>query len=150
MKDILISDFNNEYFKKAFKIYFDELDIPVKNWDNLFVHMNEDKDNFAYIRLSDENEVIGFIQFKCIELSNWFFKYPFGLIREFWISSEYRGFNHGKDLLNLAEEYFKNKNIFKSILTTDTAAGFYEKLGYIKEPYIYAENNDDVFIKTIK
>ncbi len=150
MKDILISDFNDEHFKKAFKIYFDELNIPVKDWDKLFMHMNEDKDNFAYIRLSDENEVVGFIQFKCIELSNWFFKYPFGLISEFFIASEYRGLNYGKDLLKLAEEYFISKDVFKSILTTDTAAGFYEKLGYIKEPYIYADNKNDVFIKTLK
>ncbi len=150
MKDILISDLANEYFQKAFKLYFNELEVKVENWNELFQEINDDKDNFAYIRLTEDFEVVGFIQFKCIELSNWFFTAPFGFIREFWVSSEYRGKGQGKELLFLAEEYFKNKNIVKCILTTDGATEFYEKHGYKHDKTIIAENKDAVYVKILK
>ncbi len=150
MKDILISDFTNDYFKKAFKLYFNELDVKVKNWDKLFQEINSDKDNLAYIRLTEECEIVGFIQFQCTEFSNWFFTYPIGFIREFWVSDEYRGNGHGKELLFLAENYFREKNILKCILTSDTASDFFERHEYIYDTTIVAKNKDDVFVKTLE
>ncbi len=150
MKDILLSDFTNPLFQKAFKLYFEELKITVKDWDSLFNEMNQDKDTLAYVRLSDTDEVIGFIQFQPILLSNWFFSTQFGFVREFWVASKYRSAGNGNSLLRLAETYFKEKGLHKSILTTDTAEAFYEKNGYKKDPTIIAKNKDDVFVKDLR
>ena len=149
MKDILINDIANSYFQEAFKSYFEELGISVRQWDKLFKEMNEDKDNYAYIRLSENNETIGFIQFTTITLSSWFFEENLGFIREFWIAKGYRGAGNGRDLLRLAESFFKDKGIAKSILTTDTAPEFYEKCGYMKDIILTAKNKDDVYIRNL-
>jgi len=150
VKDLLISDFTNSCFQKRFKLYFDELGVNVKDWDELFNELNDEKDNRAYVRFTDTDDVIGFILFKPIALSNWFFNLKLGLIREFWVSKKYRGMGNGKSLLHLAETYFKENGLHKSILTTDTAPKFYEKNGYIKDSTIIAKNEDDVFVKELK
>jgi hypothetical protein len=48
------------------------------------------------------------------------------------------------------EEYFSSQDIYKTILTTDTAESFYIRRGYQKEPDISAKNNDTVFIKSLR
>ena len=149
MKDVLISNFCNRYFILGFKTYFNELNISVKEWDELFESMNNDGDNYAYIRLTDDNDIIGFIQFKIIELSNWFFSLKTGFIREFWVDKEYRCMKHGSALLQLAEDYFIESRLHKSILTTDTANIFYESRGYKKHVDIISQNGDDVYVKDL-
>lgn len=150
MKDLLITDFMNCDFQKAFKLYFDELGINVKQWDTLFAEMNSAKETVAYIRLSEADQIIGFIQMSFITLDSWFFTSHLGFIREFWVAKEYRGKGNGRDLLKLAETYFKDNGVFKSILTTDTAPIFYEKNGYTKDIAITAKNQDDVYVKELK
>ncbi len=149
MKDIFLTDYNNKHFKDAFKIYFDELGIKVDNWEELYSEIQNDYDTYTFLRLTDNEEIVGFVMFKCTELSNWFLNCPIGFIREFWVSSAYRGTGNGAQLLKLAENYFISKNIWKAILTTENASAFYEKFGYKKDPYIYAKNKDDVLIKTL-
>lgn len=147
---ILISDFLNPSFQDAFKEYFSELGVSVRNWDGLFVEMNTEKDIYAYLCVDEDDAVIGFIQFSLTSLSNWFFSVPMGFIREFWISSEHRGNGYGTKLLSLAESYFCNNRIYKSILTTDTAEAFYQRCGYLLDSDITAKNNDNVFVKCLK
>ena len=106
MRDILISDFNNKHFQKAFKIYFQELGIHINDWDKLFQNINAIDDNYAYLRLTNLDEIVGFIQFSKTELSSWFFNSPVGFICEFWVSKKYRGSGNGQQLLELAEDYF--------------------------------------------
>ncbi|MBR2402346.1 MAG: GNAT family N-acetyltransferase [Lachnospiraceae bacterium] len=149
MQDILISDFSEPTFQQAFKEYFEELGINVKDWDGLFKEMNDEKDNKAYVRIAEDNTVVGFILFKLIELSNWFFREKLGFVREFWISSQHRSQGHGAELLQLAEEYFLQNDIRKAILTTDTAERFYEKNGYRKDNAFTAANQDEVFVKNL-
>lgn len=43
MKDYFITDFSNPLFQAAFKEYFCELGINVKDWEGLFCEMNEDE-----------------------------------------------------------------------------------------------------------
>jgi GNAT superfamily N-acetyltransferase len=126
------------------------LGIKVTDWDGLFNEMNEETGNYAYVRFTYTNNVVGFIQFKPIELSNWFFNVKMGFIREFWISKDYRKNGNGTDLLQLAEAYFIENGLYKSILTTDIAHKFYEANGYIKDANIVAKNKDDVYIKDLK
>ena len=147
MRDILISDFNNKHFQKAFKIYFQELGIHINDWDKLFQNINAIDDNYAYLRLTNLDEIVGFIQFSKTELSSWFFNSPVGFICEFWVSKKYRGSGNGQQLLELAEDYFKENNLLKCILTTDTASDFYRKFGYEKDSTIFAKNENDVFVK---
>lgn len=147
--DILISDFTNPYFQRAFPAYFSELGESVKNWDRFFQRMNDDGDNFAYIRLSEENNIIGFIQFKIISLKNWLFDEHMGFIREFWVAQQYRGKGHGSSLLDMAESYFVSNSVHKSILTTDTAEKLYLSKGYRKDVDITAKNDMDVFVKNL-
>lgn len=147
--DTLISDFTVPAFQEAFRQYFAELGISVKDWEGLFREMNEEKDNLAFVRTGQE-EVIGFIQFKPIAFTSWFFEETCGFVREFWVAKPFRGRGHGSSLLEKAEQHFLENGIFTSILTTDTAPGFYEKQGYVHAPGCRAKNHDDVFIKRLK
>ena len=149
MRDILISDFSNVAFQNAFKKYFKEFGVEIKNWDSLFIELTEEGKNKAYVRLGENGTCVGFILFKNIQLSDGFFEQNLGFIREFWVSKEYRGRGHGSELIKLAEEFFKQKGISKLILTTDTAEHFYETRGYSTDRSYAAKNQDEVFVKEL-
>ena len=148
-KQVLISDFTDPRFVEAFKLYFKELDVQIRNWGSLFREMNESGENRALLRLAADGQVIGFIQFVPMTMSSWFFEEKWGFIREFWIRQEYRGQGHGTALLLQAEKYFSEQGIGICILTTDTAPDFYTARGYEKDDVITAKNKDDVFVKRI-
>lgn len=153
MKDIQITDFTDPDFTAAFKEYFREVGMIFEDWDVLFNEMNnEELDGYkgqGYVRYSDNGNVIGFIQFIPIKMTNWFLNEKLGFIRELWISGEYRKMGHATDLLRLAEQYFIDMDIRKIVLTADTASDFYGKCGYRKDLNITALNNLDVFIKEL-
>ena len=148
-KDILINDFTDPAFEMAFKRYFADIGVNVRDWDRLFSEMNSEERNLAYMRFDEDDIPIGFIQFTIMSFSSWFFKTEIGFIREFWVEHKHRGQGHGSALLHLAEEYFIGKGVHKAILTTDTAEDFYVRLGYKKDVDIAAKNNDPVFIKSL-
>ncbi len=150
-KDLFITDFKNPQFQTAFKTYFEEMNVTIKNWKKLFDCMNNDKngENYSYVRIDDNGETVGFIQFTAITMNSWFFSTDMGFIREFWVNEKYRKQGHGKELLTLAENYFKEKDICYAILTTDTAEQFYLKNGYEKNPHIAAVNKMDVYVKRL-
>lgn len=150
-QDILIDDFRDPRFQQAFRLYFSELGISVKDWEGLFHEMNNDPNgkNYAYLRMADDHSIIGFIQFMQMTAKSWFFELETGFIREFWIAEPYRKNGHGRNLLLLAEQHFLNHNIFVTILTTDTASGFYERNGYVHADTITAMNNDAVYVKIL-
>lgn len=148
--DTMISDFSDSLFQTAFKQYFSELGYHIRDWNGLFKEMNDDGENRAFVRIAADGKIIGFIQFKSEKFSSWFFEETCGFIREFWIAEEFRNKNHGTMLLNLVEKYFMENGIYTSILTTDTAADFYERHGYVKAAGCKAKNQDDVFVKRLK
>ncbi len=149
METIFLTNFTDSRFQKAFQVYFEELGIHVKNWEGVFAEMNGDSHgNAAYVRLDGER-VVGFIQFCPMELSGWFFTKELGFIREFWIAPEYRGQGHGTALLGLAEGWFQSRGFAGAILTTNTAPGFYTRLGYRLDPGFSAKNGDPVFVKDL-
>lgn len=149
-RDILISDFSDPFFQGAFRQYFAELGIKPANWDGLFKEMNDEGGNAAFVRMAENGNVIGFIQFKPITFTSWFFEETYGFIREFWVAEEFRNNGHGTELISLAETYFCENDIDTSILTTDTAEHFYEKHGYVKTPGCKSKNQDNVFIKRLR
>lgn len=147
-KDFVINDFLDEKFQTAFKEYFKELGIEVKDWIGLFKEINEDKSTQAIVRMENDN-VIGFIMFQPIVFESWFFEEKCGFIREFWIANDYRNIGHGSNLINQVESYFKKQEIFRTILTTDTAKDFYLKHGYHLQKSAKAKNGDDVYSKML-
>lgn len=147
--DYLISDFSNDIFTCAFKIYFSELGINVSDWNSLWEEMNRDEGNLAYVKVNNLEKTIGFIQFKEIELENSFFSEKYGFIREFWIAKEYRGKGFGTQLFNSCELYFKEKGVSQVILTTDTAEDFYIDKGYSINQNIVAKDDLTVMTKAI-
>jgi len=148
--DKLISDFTDPLFQNAFRKYFSELQINVEDWDGLFREMNEENGNLAFIRIDENDKVVGFIQFAPIVFTSWFFEETYGFIREFWVAAEHRGKRHGSELLKIAEQYFFDNGIYSTILTADTAEDFYVKHGYVKVPGCKALNEDNVFVKRLK
>lgn len=150
MKDFFTTDFTHPLFQAAFQEYFKELDVNVSDWDQLFREMSEDGEDKAIIRIADDNKIAGFILFKTDTLANWFFEETVGFIREFWVSREFRRTGQGSQLLALAEQYFIEHSIYKSILTTDTAPDFYISQHYVKDFSYHAKNEDEVFIKLLK
>lgn len=150
--DALITDFSDPWFQAAFRQYFEELGLKVKDWDGLFREMdqgNSGEKNTAYVRTGPEG-VIGFIMFIPICFTSWFFEETCGFVREFWVAAEHRGRGLGSGLLALAERYFLEHGIYTSILTTDTAGRFYERRGYRKAAGCSAKNKDEVFVKRLK
>ncbi len=145
--DIMISDFSNPLFQAAFKQYFSDMGYCIEDWNAVFEEMNEDG-GAAFVRTTlDGDKVIGFLQFSSIKISSWFFEETCGFIREFWVDGEYRKNGHGAALIRLAEKHFMDNGIYTSILTTDTAARFYEKNGYGEALGCKAKNGDKVFVK---
>lgn len=147
--DELISDFSDPLFQYAFMQYFKDLNLDVDDWPGIFREMNEEGRNLAYVRLNENGEVIGFIQFCTIEFTSWFFNETYGFIREFWVDEKYRNKGHGSELLKLAEKYLQKQGIYSFILTTDTAENFYIKNGYVKASGCRAKNDDNIYIKRL-
>lgn len=146
MNIIKIQSFMDIKLREAFKTYFKELGVIVRNWEGLFCEMDKDG-SFAFILL-DEDKTLGFILLQQISFASWFFEEQCGFIREFWINSEYRCRGYGRKLLSYAEDYLR-KSVSRLILTTDTAEEFYLKMGYVKARGINAKNKDEVFVKLI-
>lgn len=148
-KDVLITDYTDLRFQFAFRAYFRELEVTVRDWLGLFREMNREKDSHAILRLTEEGSVVGFIQIQPVPVSAGFFETKWGFIREFWISPEHRGQGHGSALLALAEERLRREGCGAAVLTTDTAPAFYEARGYRRDPAIRARNEMDVYLKQL-
>jgi RimJ/RimL family protein N-acetyltransferase len=147
--DELISDFSNPLFRTAFRRYFSELGIDAGDWDGLFREMNAGGD-MAFVRMDGKEEVVGFVLFNTIVFTSWFFEETYGFIRELWVAGKHRKDGHGSELLKNTEKYLYNKEVYSTILTSDTAERFYMKNGYVKVPGCKAKNEDDVFVKRLK
>ena len=148
-QDYLIDDFSDRRFQNAFRCYFTELKMNIRNWDALFTEMNSQPENLAFLRLRTDGEIIGFLQFQPGEMKHWFFRESVGFIREFWIAEPFRCKGHGSQLLAKTETWFRDNGIGRSLLTADDAEGFYLRNGYRKTSRILAKNNMDVFEKSL-
>ena len=150
MQNCIITDAMNPAFQSAFKLYFEELGVSIRDWSGLFREMSADPDTKILMAMAEHHLVIGFIMVKIDALSNWFFEEKIGFIREFWIDPAFRYQGYGKALLQRAEAYLRENEIFKAILTTDTAPDFYKKCGYEQDASYTAKNKDDVYTKLLK
>ena len=151
MKDIFIDDFSSQTFQAAYRRYCAEMGFGVKNWEVVFQKMNHDPHgkDYAYLRLTDSGETVGFLRFTALEVSSWFFQTKIGFIREFWVAPQHRNSSHGAALLELTESWFVRSGFPASILTTQTADHFYEKHGYVRTEAIAADNEERVYLKRL-
>lgn len=151
MKDYLLEDFSNPIFQEGFKKYFREMgyDAGIYEWDKVFDFINSECDNFSFMRLTDDDNIIGFIEFKIEIIKSDFFEEKCGFLREFWVAKEYRNQGNGAELLKKMENFLLEMRVYKTILTTNTAKDFYLKNGYIQDKSYRAVNNIDVFIKML-
>ena len=147
--DGLTEDFSDPVFQSAFRRYFEELGLRLRDWEGLFREMNSEGGNAAFLRTGHSGEALGFIMFKPILFTSWFFEETCGFVREFWVAPEVRGRGHGSALLAKAEGHLLASGIHTSILTTDTAADFYLRRGYAPAPGCRAKNHDAVFVKRL-
>ncbi len=136
-------------YQEAFRAYFGELGCHVTNWEGLFAEMDESAD-LSWTRRDETGRVIGFIQFSLMDMTSWFFRAKYGFIREFWVAPEHRRQGHGDALLRMAEDSIAQRGVLQAILTTQTAAEFYRKRGYVYNPNFVAKNGDEVFIKVFQ
>lgn len=145
--DEMIEDFETPLLQKAFRLYFEELGMHIRNWEALFREMNEGGENRAILRTDAQGEIVGFIQFAPMRFSSWFFEEESGFIREFWVAPAWRRQGQGTLLLARAEEWFKERGIEEIYLTSDDAGAFYEARGYVRSHACTAKNRDNVYRK---
>lgn len=150
MQNYVITDSFDTRFQEAFKAYFEELGVSIRDWDGLFQEMKDQPGNVVILALADQSHVIGFIQVKIDTASHWFFEETLGFIREFWVTPSFRGQGYGTALLCAAEKFFVENSAYKAILTTDTAPDFYRKNGYVRDHSYVAKNKDEVFTKLLR
>ena len=142
-----INDFRNQDFRLLLKQYFDEFDIKISNWDRLFEVINHDH-NLAYLLYKD-GVAIGFIMFSIERSSHPYITERFGFVKEFYVDKNYQNKGYGSTLLNKCEQYLLDYNVYKVVLTTDTAETFYNKHGY-KQAFSYISKNEDpVYFKIL-
>lgn len=149
--DVWMPDFADPGLQNAFRAYFGELGVQVRNWEGLFEEMSAGIDA-VLVRKDGNGAIVGFLMLAATDaVTAWrgFFCARLGFIQEFWIAPEYRGKGHGGALLQLAEAQFAAQGCGYAILTTDTAAAFYEKHGYRLQKGITAKNQDDVYLKVL-
>lgn len=143
----LITDFTDTSFKNAFCQYFNEFGIMITEDDELFASMNDGKNQALVIK--NNQEIIAFLQFRFDEFTHWFFVEKICFIREFWVSSQFRGGQIGSSLLTQIEKLTKENDIYKLILTTDSADKFYLTNGFSLNKSYTAKNEDLVYTKNI-
>ncbi len=136
-------------YREAFRAYFAELGCRVTNWEGLFAEMDESAD-FSWTRRDENGRVIAFIQFTLMDMTSWFFTAKYGFIREFWVAPEFRRQGHGSQLLQMAEKTIAECGAGQAILTTETAADFYRRRGYVRNLSFSAKNGDGVFVKVFQ
>ncbi len=148
MSDTIITTYEHPGFQAAFRAYFGELGVTLKDWDGLFAEMTASAEP-TLLRTDETGHVIGFILFAELDMTSWFFTAKCGFIREFWVDEAFRGQGHGTALLAQAEDELRRRGCFAALLTTDTAADFYRHRGWTHEARIQAKNRDDVYTKLL-
>lgn len=141
-------DFKDQSFQTAFKSYFNEFELEVEDWDDLFTYMSSEGGNYAYLLLEDE-DCLGFILARNDTFNHWFLEQKFGFIREFWVKPELRGQKLGHQLISVLEENLIKEGLKKVYLTAAGSTEFYLKRGYQFEPSIKANNENEVLGKSL-
>lgn len=149
--DMLVKDCGDPALQSAFRAYFAELGVQIRDWDGLFREIGAGPDMF-FVRRDEAGKIVGFLLFAVAEAAAWrgFFTAKVGCVEEFWVDPSCRGQGHGAALLARAEAYMRQEGCAFVLLTTDTAPEFYGRQGYSPQPGIRAKNGDMVYAKVLK
>ena len=141
MEFVEINNFKSKTFEKVFREYYLEEGITLKENTIVFdeIQKSHDAGKTKCISLMENEEIIGFIMFKIMELSNdnGFIKEYIGHIEELYVIDKKRKQGLGKSLILKVEGYMVENNVKKLFLTArEHMYDFYIKLGYyIDESY---------------
>ena len=147
-----LSNFYDERFKQCFRAYFLEIGVNLKEDTDVFDDITEsyEKENMRTFVIEEDTQFAGFIMLQAEHLQGGFFEEKVGFVRELWVAPSFRCFGYGKQLIEIAEDYFKKKKIPKLILTyEDDALEFYKRLGFNHDSSYKAKNDGNVIIKHI-
>lgn len=154
IKGLVFQNINimNKEFQRAFREYFAEFGIPLKENTEVFNELMKAQDNegMESVSLKNGNKLLGFIlyQIEIFKSSNGFFEQKVGYIRELWIDKNYRKQNLGTKLMEEIYNRLRKAGVYKILLTYDEdAIGFYEKLGYMYDNSYSAKNKERCMVK---
>ena len=150
-----IFELNNFYdarFQQAFRAYFQEIGVNLKEDTDVFDNIAEafEKENMRTFVMRDKTSLAGFIMVQPEYLKGSFFEERTGFVRELWVAPPFRRLGCGKELLEKAEDHFRKKGISKLILTyEEDALPFYLKMGFMPDGSYKAKNNGKILIKLL-
>ena len=147
-----LSNFYDERFKQCFRAYFLEIGIHLKENTDVFdeIAKSYEKEKMRTFVIEEEKQFAGFIMLQPERLQSGFFEEQVGFIRELWIAPSFRQRGYGKQLMEIAENYFKKCEVRKLILTyEENAFGFYKSLGFHEDDAYKAKNEGNVIVKYI-
>lgn len=147
-----LSNFYDERFKECFRAYFLEIGINLKEDTDVFddITKSYETENMCAFVIEEYTQFAGFIMLQPEHFKSGFFEEQAGFIRELWIAPSFRRLGYGKRLIEIAEDYFKKKEIPKLILTyEDDALEFYKRLGFKLDSSYKAKNDGNVIVKYI-
>ena len=145
-----LSDFYDLRFQQAFRAYFQEIGVNLKEDTDVFDEISEscEKENMRTFAMGDETGIAGFIMVQPEYLKGSFFEEQAGFIRELWVAPPFRHLGCGKELLEKAEEHLREMGIWKLILTYEQEAlNFYRKMGFVPDKSCKAKNDGNIVVK---
>ena len=121
-KNILVTDFTDQLFIKAFRQQLLEEHgiLEIENFEILFNKLTSDDDYFAFVKMNEVDEVLGFVIGQKIQLSNNYFQEYYGYIKTLWKSNKCKIDSCFDELLRLCEEQFKKMNVSQFIADCET------------------------------
>ena len=145
-----LSNFYDERFTQCFRAYFLEIGVKLKADTDVFdvITKSYEKENMRTFVIEEGKQFAGFIMLQPEHLKSNFFEEPVGFIRELWVAPSFRRLGYGKQLIEIAEDFFKKKKIHKLILTyAEDALEFYKRLGFKPDSAYKAKNDGNVIVK---
>lgn len=146
-----------ELLRDYLKEIFEENDVIISedlvNQGLVEIIGNLESDLRIWVYLCYEGEkAIGFVIAQIDEIGGqWCLKPGYGLIREFYITPEYRRKGFGKEMYLFMEGILRKEEVKIIYLTTDSAVGvgFWQSQGYKFTGEICSLNNSGVFEKAL-
>ncbi len=147
--DINIDDRN---FQKAFREYFSEIGITLKENTDVFeeIKKSQETEGTQSLGIKQGEDFVGFVlyQVEPFVSSSGFFEQKVGFIREVWIKKNHRGQKLGTRLLEEVYRKLRDAGVKKVLLTYDEdAIGFYLKSGYEYDDSYTAKNKMRCIVK---
>ena len=141
--------FADPAFRDAFRAYFAELGITVRDWEGLFRYLDA-SGSCVLVHQHEDGRVIAFLLHSTKTMSSGFYTAQIGCIDELYVAPDCRRQGLGAALLSAAEELLTREGCGYVFLTSDSAPAFFTRQGYSHQPSVTAINGDPVFVKSLE